>query len=146
MKTCTKCKVEREVTEFAFRDKELGKRHQICKSCNSGNGKAHYERYKDYYKKKARRQDLKARDEIQNKMLEFLSKQACADCFESDPVVLEFDHVKEGKKKTVSAHMSGKSSWNTILEEISKCEVVCANCHRRRTYLRCNSYRIRDIG
>ena len=48
--------------------------------------------------------------------------------------------------KTISALITRKSSWNLVLKEIAKCDVVCANCHRRRTYLRCGSYRVRDIG
>jgi hypothetical protein len=32
--------------------------------------------------------------------------------------------------------------WATIVEEISKCEVVCANCHRRRTFLRQQNWRV----
>jgi len=46
-----------------------------------------------------------------------LAKERCVDCGESDRVVLEFDHVR-GKK---------------IEQEMAKCEVRCANCHRRKT-------------
>jgi hypothetical protein len=35
--------------------------------------------------------------------------------------------------------------WNDILAEIAKCEVVCANCHRRRTCVRVNGYRVRML-
>ena len=53
------------------------------------------------------------------------------DCWETDPLVLEFDHLA-GKEFAVSAGMRGRN-WEAVLREIDKCEVVCANCHRRRT-------------
>jgi hypothetical protein len=60
------------------------------------------------------------------------AEQGCADCGESDPVVLEFDHVQTGKTANV-AKLVYSASVQRILDEIRLCEVVCANCHRRRT-------------
>ena len=78
----------------------------------------------------------KYRIEIRKKILDFLSTKACIDCGETDPVVLDFDHVNPRKKfKSVSKMLSGHYSWNSVLEEIEKCQVRCANCHRRRTYV-----------
>ena len=54
-------------------------------------------------------------------------------------MVLEFDHLSD-KRTEVSMLVKGWS-WNTVMLEIAKCEVVCANCHRRRTYARANSHR-----
>jgi hypothetical protein len=50
---------------------------------------------------------------------------------ETDPVVLEFDHLRD-KKFTISKGIRDRN-WQSVLDEIAKCEVVCANCHRRRT-------------
>ena len=55
----------------------------------------------------------------------------CVDCGETDPVVLEFDHLRD-KRFAIRLSAHGRN-WQTILDEIEKCEVVCANCHRRRT-------------
>ncbi len=55
----------------------------------------------------------------------------CVDCGESDPLALEFDHL--GEKSFNIAKGLRDHSWDTVLAEIRKCEVVCANCHRRRT-------------
>jgi hypothetical protein len=46
-------------------------------------------------------------------------------------VVLEFDHM--GDKLFTVAKGLYDHSWEAVLSEIAKCEVVCANCHRRRT-------------
>ncbi len=50
------------------------------------------------------------------------------------PLVLEFDHLRN--KAFNIGEGFAERVWKTILEEIEKCEVVCANCHRRRTALR----------
>ena len=66
-------------------------------------------------------------------MDEFLIEQACVDCGEADPIVLEFDHVRGTKQDNVSTLIGRAFSWKRILEEVAKCEVRCANCHRRKT-------------
>jgi L-lysine 2,3-aminomutase len=48
-------------------------------------------------------------------------------------VVLQFDHIGDDKSATVSRLVTSAYSWTRILLEIAKCEVVCANCHARRT-------------
>lgn len=60
-------------------------------------------------------------------------KQAhpCVDCGEADPEVLDFDHVR-GEKLVDVCH-ARRRKLSVLWAEIQKCEVVCANCHRRRT-------------
>lgn len=69
------------------------------------------------------------------RMLEHLRDHPCADCGETDPVVLDFDHRPGVQKRFEIARAVNASTraWSTILKEIAKCDVVCANCHRRRT-------------
>src|SRR3546814_8531418 len=70
-----------------------------------------------------------------------LRAHPCVDCGETDPVVLEFDHLRD-KVGNVSAMVHSNELWR-LVDEIEKCEVVCANCHRRRTARRANTYRYR---
>lgn len=72
------------------------------------------------------------------RMMDHLAANPCTDCGIADPVVLEFDHLPEFEKKyDVSRAVSSSTrSWASISTEIAKCEVVCANCHRRRTLRR----------
>ena len=70
---------------------------------------------------------------------EYLSKHACLDCGEKDIRVLEFDHTKDDKYNDVSVLVWRACSIKTIEKEINKCEVVCANCHRKRTWQRKNN-------
>lgn len=60
----------------------------------------------------------------------------CKDCgYKENAWALEFDHKDgEDKRNTVASLMYG--SWENILKEIKKCEVVCANCHAIRTFKR----------
>lgn len=56
----------------------------------------------------------------------------CADCgYDLHAEALDFDHVSGEKLDNIS-HMS-RRAWNLVWEEIMKCDVVCANCHRIRT-------------
>ena|SRR5882672_3899294 len=68
-------------------------------------------------------------------MWSILRNSSCTDCGEYDPIVLEFDHLPGYEKRFEIARAVGSStrSWKAIKAEIDKCEIVCANCHRRRT-------------
>lgn len=73
---------------------------------------------------------------IREKLLGFLSTKKCTDCGEKDPVVLDFDHISPKVKfKSISKMLSGHYSWKSVAKEIKKCEIRCANCHRRKAYL-----------
>lgn len=71
------------------------------------------------------------RKENQQRISEYLIGKSCIDCGESDPVVFEFDHVRGTKHKAIS-RLRCNASWDTILVELAKCDIRCANCHRRR--------------
>ena len=95
-----------------------------------------YKNREDLYKAQKRH-----RIKVRKNLLDFLSNKKCIDCKESDPRVLEFDHANQNLKfKSISNMLSGHYSWQSILLEIKKCNVRCANCHRRRTYLQLGHY------
>lgn len=61
-------------------------------------------------------------------------RAGCVDCGESDLVVLDFDHRDDAEKKSaISDLIKNCASLEVLQAEIEKCEVRCANCHRRRT-------------
>lgn len=61
----------------------------------------------------------------------------CADCGgRFHPVAMDFDHVAGDKTLGISEMVRGRYSWQRIEVEIAKCEIVCSNCHRVRTYER----------
>lgn len=67
---------------------------------------------------------------------EYFEAHPCIDCGESDPVVLDFDHRNPEEKTMGIADLIGinQASNETLLREIEKCDVRCANCHRRKHY------------
>lgn len=96
-----------------------------------------YKNKKDLYSKQKEH-----REKNRQKMLEYLKNNPCVDCGESNPYVLDFDHVRGEKSFSVGKAISGSHrSWVKILEEINKCEVRCANCHRKRTAIQFGWYK-----
>ena len=63
---------------------------------------------------------------------DYLAAHPCEMCGEQDPTVLEFHHVY-GKDKAISKMIAEGATVEKIEKEISKCQVLCCNCHRRIT-------------
>jgi hypothetical protein len=74
-----------------------------------------------------------------------LSQSPCVDCGESDPLVLEFDHLRDKREDVTRLAWHG-CSLATIDAEIAKCEIRCANCHRRATASRAGHFRFRVLS
>jgi|HubBroStandDraft_1064217.scaffolds.fasta_scaffold01201_19 hypothetical protein len=72
---------------------------------------------------------------------EYLLQHPCVDCGERDPIVLEFDHVQGNKVNLISV-LIHRCSKGTLQLEIEKCEVRCANCHRRKHAEERNYYKM----
>jgi ArsR family metal-binding transcriptional regulator len=83
----------------------------------------------------------KRRADLQQFILEYLSSHPCVDCGESDPVVLDFDHVRDEKRMGICLMVNQAYARQVLETEIAKCDVRCANCHRRRTAKEQGSYR-----
>lgn len=67
-------------------------------------------------------------------VLAYLANNPCVDCGEDDPRVLEFDHVRGKKIAAVSVLVNKCKPIQDIDDEILKCDVRCANCHKRKTH------------
>jgi hypothetical protein len=66
-----------------------------------------------------------------------LRDRPCADCgVRYPPYVMDFDHIVGEKVDDVCAMRRRMMDWDKIVAEIAKCDVVCSNCHRPRTYFR----------
>lgn len=58
----------------------------------------------------------------------------CTDCGVFYPYyVMDFDHITDDKVADIKWLVQHKG-WQQVLDEIAKCELVCANCHRKRTH------------
>jgi hypothetical protein len=142
-KTCVGCNESKPLDDFTWKSIKRGLKHSRCRECTRLQVQAHYAANRDYYIRKGVKRNRQLREEQAQLVMDYLGAHPCVDCGESDVVCLEFDHVR-GKKVADIARMLGNYGWGTILAEIAKCEVCCANCHRRRTSKRGKFFRVRN--
>lgn len=84
------------------------------------------------WKEISRRAMAKRRKERREKLDEWKAGKPCKDCRGVFPVeCMDFDHLEDKKFQIGQSHCN--HSWETVLSEIAKCDLVCANCHRIRT-------------
>lgn len=84
--------------------------------------------------KESSRRKKRRRYESNKNLIRALKNQPCADCDITYPhYVMDFDH-RDPKDKTANVAALKSRSPDAILFEISKCDLVCANCHRIRTH------------
>lgn len=80
-------------------------------------------------------EDAKRLAELRAIIKEHKANGSCVDCGEKDPIVLDFDHRDPRRKKfNISATRRRHPTVALLKAEIAKCDLRCANCHRRRTY------------
>jgi hypothetical protein len=79
-------------------------------------------------------QRLEKTKEGREYVLNYFLTHPCVDCGETDPRVLEFDHIHGRKRMEVSKLIRNGHSIEVIQAEIDKCVVRCSNCHKKRTY------------
>lgn len=117
-------------TEFPINRSKASGRGSMCKPCKKVYNAAYYVQTKHIHNPSRTRRTAEVVRENRLRVLDYLQSHPCVVCGEVDPVVLEFDHQRD-KRANLSEMMC--CGWTTILAEIAKCDVVCANCHRRRT-------------
>ena len=87
-------------------------------------------------KEKPVKRSAKRKKELQRMLADLKEKYGCQDCGGKFPYyILDFDHVRGNKVANISG-MLNYYSIEDIFKEIDKCEIVCANCHRNRTFHR----------
>lgn len=93
--------------------------------------RGHYQRNKDVYKARAalRKKRLKAE-------IDLVKSVPCLDCGGTfPPCVMDFDH-RDGEVKVGNIANMFDGAKQKLLDEIAKCDIICSNCHRLRTYNR----------
>lgn len=139
IKKCSKCFKNLSLTDFYFRKRgpRAGKYYEKCKDCMKIRGRNYYHLNHDRQLKLA----LIRRHRAYVEKREFIVKtkdKPCADCRKRYPFyVMDFDHRDYHiKTKEVSYMFTRNWSLDKIKIEADKCDIVCANCHRIRTYQR----------
>ena len=134
MKQCGLCGDTKPLEEFHFRNKAKGIRQPWCKECKAVYSKTKYatdeptrQMYRDHRKRR--------REENSQFMRALKEGKPCTDCKVAHPwYVMQWDHISNDKLHNVSE--MALHAKETIMTEIDKCELVCANCHAHRTYTR----------
>ena len=92
--------------------------------------------YSDWYKKNKQKKIDRMRISKRNRRMrnrafirDYKQNAGCGLCGEHDPDCLQFHHVDSSKEHDVSQMMDFKKE--RILNEISKCDVLCLNCHMK---------------
>ena len=134
MKKCNGCQVVKEDDEYTNKLLPSGKACLVfkCKSCINDTSRTKWSQKTSEEKKEKQRRQAEKRDRNRLFVWNYLTANSCEHCGESDPVVLEFDHIGE-KTANISYLVKQAMSIKTIEAEIAQCRVLCANCHRRRT-------------
>jgi len=152
MKICSKCKAEKEDSCFSKRGSPRTGLRPSCKKCESKHKKDYRSNSKikkmeseygiiyrltNIYKNKKKRLEAKRKRRVKKEnhlMVQELKHNPCCDCGRSFLYYcMDFDHKDPTKKRYNINAMIGKG-YEIILNEISKCDLVCANCHRLREF------------
>jgi len=130
VKQCNKCQEWKALDQFWRRAKSKDGRDLQCRDCRN----AWYAANAEVHKARVYARNRRYRLQLYALLGEYLFEHPCVDCGETDIRCLEFDHRPEEVKFQEVSRMLGMSmSWERIMAEIEKCDVRCANCHRRRT-------------
>ena len=134
MKTCIKCKIKKEETEFNKSSRRKDGLQCECRVCQNNTAKNYYNANKTVLIDKATSRRVERLNMTRQKYFDYLKTCSCVDCGFSNPAVLDFDHRNPNEKiYEVSKMVRDGYSWENILKEINKCDVRCANCHRLKT-------------
>jgi hypothetical protein len=132
VKLCPRCKQLLPLSEFGVRTN--GQPQHWCRACHCAYQREYYARNKEYYFTLEQERLKRIRQ-----MLREAKDRPCADCGRRYPYdVMDFDH-RPGEKKRFNLADTNSQAWRSIKNiqaEIAKCDVVCANSHRERTYRR----------
>ncbi len=133
-KNCTRCLETKPTDEFYF-DKSKGRLVAACKVCCRAAMRprclAHYRKDPEPYRRRRRESSARAAKFVRQYKL---ANSRCMDCgLDHPPHRLDFDHCRGTKSANLS--QASRHGWGEarIREEIAKCDLVCANCHRDRT-------------
>lgn len=132
--SCHGCGKWQPIEEFSFKDKARNKLRSRCRACCREVSRRHYQRHRAAYIERRRRRQPLERRRTAGAVLAYLRDHPCTGCGESDPVVLEFNHVDSTSKLgNIGQMIRDCVSKAPLATDIAKCEVLCANCHQRHT-------------
>lgn len=143
-KRCSFCGVVKPLDDFHRARKRGDGRQTVCRECNIRQMIRYHAENPELCRARIKTRADRLKGINRTRVMEYLLEHPCVDCGMADPVTLEFDHLRD-KWLNVSELSNRAIPWEVVAQEIGKCEVVCANCHRRRTCERLDSFRVRAL-
>lgn len=134
-KKCFKCGVCKDASDFARHSKTKDGLQRQCRECQKAYRRSHYLKNKDKYKDKANRYRSEFRKWFNS---EIKAKLNCQDCSDTRWWVLDFHHTDPSTKEIEISSLVSKCSKSWLMQELKKCVVLCASCHRHRHYIESN--------
>jgi hypothetical protein len=133
-KRCTRCKRVKNVSSFHKRSRASDGLSARCKKCHAAVCAELFRSNRTGTRDQIYRNRKRHRKLAQEVAFQYLLSHPCVDCGESDPAVLDFDH-RDGEEKLndVAKLLGNCASVKAVAREIAKCDIRCANCHRRKT-------------
>lgn len=126
MKRCYTCDQEKPLEEFSKNVSRKDGLNSKCKTCHSEYRKIHYEKNKQKYIDKAKILN----DAFIVWWKNYKAQFVCAKCGESHPACIHFHHHNDDKEASVADLVRNKCK-DRVIQEISKCTPLCANCHAK---------------
>lgn len=130
---CARCKKNKPTGEFRVARKRASGFNPYCIPCDKLFQHEWYVKNATSVRQKSTQRNLAGRRVLYGFIREYLAHHPCVDCGERDIVVLEFDHVRGKKSDSICRMVRRVATLASIKAEIVKCDVRCANCHKRKT-------------
>ncbi len=104
--------------------------NSICRECSKIRSKIYYKENKEEHKSvTSRNRSILINNNV--RIVRLIKENCqCANCGEKEVVCLDFHHTKD-KRKEIGVGLHSGWSLNSIITEMKKCVVFCANCHRK---------------
>lgn len=146
VRECGQCGLIKSLVAFATyrgRDNSI-RRRGICKDCRDNLRRGDADMLKAWRREHnasnrsvKRTNDYLRKKEVKDYVDKIKSETPCTDCHRFfPPVAMDFDHVRGNKARNIASFVASGYKLDLIKEEIEKCDLVCACCHRIRTAAR----------
>ena len=132
-KKCGRCGLGKSSLDFGVNNAKRDGLQTHCRECKRELQNRWYHENKQEHIVNVNRRRKERTRLFRDRLNAYLTEHPCVECGDTDPMMLDFDHVRGVKRYAVSQLVSAGHYWEAILLEIAKCEVRCVRCHRRKT-------------
>lgn len=126
MKKCSKCKETKELSSFNKHSARKDGLQTFCRDCERMRKKKYYQEHPEKFLKYNQKKRQRAKTWLNG----YKASHPCVVCGESCIPCLDFHHIHD-KVSGIGAILCEQRSIPKLAEEIKKCVVLCANCHRK---------------